>query len=377
MKKKINRYISSPHAFEIPLNKKNFYPYKKKFIHDFSMNAFIKDILFHYTDIIETDKSERSIAEKILAVFKNPELMLGPKENLENNYDTFIAHLNYFILKSEPILFTITQFAFKIPNPLKVSRIAPDAGELAYLSELFDITQLIKRIYPPGAKIMILEEGYIFNNIIGVAPKNVDIYFQNLQRWIKKLEWDNTLFLYNLKELEKQVNFQKEYRKNLLVLKNNWKKKDEKTVAEVNAVSPTLFLSLNTRKYGIKTMMNFYSTKVTQNPRINNLRKKLQNKALNKSIYYLAHVKTLDASNIVKKLFPNHLTLISSFTPGKLCIYPINKESKLYPYHGVPFLLNNGKIKIMYEVDIKRIQGITAYFINNETTPFFYSEIAI
>jgi pyoverdine/dityrosine biosynthesis protein Dit1 len=372
-----SQYISFPYPFEIPLSKRIFFSYKKVFLKDFDIKSFVKNKLYHlkWEDFEKEVKKYDTLAEKILSIFMNENLRLGPKENILINKNTHLSKLNYFIERKKPILFTVTQIAFKIPNPLKTTRKTPDLGELAFLSQFNDILSLVEKVYPPGAKLIILGESYIFYNIVGINKNEADVYFKTVKKWIKQLDWQDRIILHDLKELEKKIeNFKSEYKKNLEKLKKNWSSGNKEVINEIKSVANTLYLSINTRKYSLKKLMDIYDEK-KQSRDLDILRNSLYQKAVKQSFPYLAHHQSIVTSNLADLLYPNNIKLSCTYSPGKLCIYPINELCKLYCYHGRPILLDNKKVKIVYEIDLRRTPNIVAFYINNEKQPFFFSQL--
>lgn len=373
---KSSQYISFPHPFEIPLFKGRFYSIEKKVIKDFRLNYFVKNRLKHlsWNNYRNGANKYKTVAEKVLSIFQNKELLLGDRNNIERNKLIFLKSLNYFIERKKPILFNVTQFAFKIPNPLKTSRRTPDLAELAFLSQLYDITQLIRNIYEYGAKIIIYGESYVFYRTVKIPLREAHQYFKIIKKWVSELNYGENLLFYDLKKLEKKVpNFKKEYYKNLKEFIRGQKNIEQKYLREINSVANTLFLSINTRKYSLRKLLNIYLIPPKKNIEITKIRKNLFKTALKKSIPYLAYHKTINTSNLSEVLFPHSLKLSFTRGPKKICLYTIHNTNKLYPYHGVPILEKGGKVTIKYQIDLKRSKNVSSYYIDGERTPFFYT----
>lgn len=378
MIKDTNQYISYPYPFEIPLSIKRFYSVRRYRIINFNINNFVQESLYHlnWNNFKKEVDRYKNTAEKILSIFLNEEIILGNKKNIHLCKPNFLKKINFFIKKNQPILFNITQFAFKVPNPLKTNRRKPDLGELAFLSQLKDIVNLIKKIYSPGAKIIIYGESYVFNSAVEINFKEIDIYFKTIKKWISQLGWENDLILYDLRSLVKQIpNFQEHFQTNLKLLRQGWFTKDKSITSEIRRVTETLFLSINTRRYSIDKVMDLYNQRKITNKFIKAIRDKLLKKAITRSFSYLAYHKSINTSRLSELLFPNSLKLSFTFGSDKICLHTINKESRLYPYHGVPILNEEGKVVIKFEIDVLRKKKISAFYIDHERTPYFYKII--
>lgn len=374
--KKSSPYISLPYDFEIPLTSTTFYSFDKKVLKDFDLKKFVKNSLFHlqWKDFQKEAAKEKTTAGKILSLFKN-EKLTESTSNIVKNKEKFLEQLNYFIEKKKPIVFTITQIAFKIPNSLKITRTTPDAGELALLSQFHDIIELIKKIHPPGARIIILGESYIFYDVVGISRKEAETYFKITKNWLKNLGWKE-IVLEDLIALEKKVpKFKNEMRKNLSELKAGWKNKSEDVENEIKTVAATLFLCMNTRRYPKELLIEVFNRNIQKKTSsAKKLEEKIYNEALKQCFPYTAHHKSITTSSLGETLFPHSLPLSCTFSPGKLGIYPIGREAKLYSYHGVPVIDKKGAVRIRYEVDLLREKGVVGYYIKGETTPFFFRQ---
>lgn len=369
-------YFSPVYNFAFSLKKRTFHKATYHTLTNFNLSSFVKNDLYHYAIDKKILSTKSSPAEKILEVFKQLEITMTPAKDFENIKSDLLNQFEFFISQNKPIIFTITQFAFKIPNPLKITRKLPDVGELAFLSELFDITQQISSIYSPGAQIVIFGESYIFNKSMGVQKKEAHAYFTMLQNWIKTLGWENNLKLYDLLMLEKKINFANEYRQNVKKFTAGWQKKERDVTNQVLAIAEPLFYSINTRGYSQNLLMDIYNKDQNVSEEVKKIRNMLWGKTLKKSIPYLAHHYSLVSSDLAQKLFPGSIKISCLAKKNRLCIYPVSKVNKMYPYHGVALLHPDGKVTIQYEIDVKRKRGMHAYILPGEKTPFYYTNYA-
>lgn len=372
MKTKSSSYISLPYPFELPLENIKFYKPEKKVIRNFQLKKFVDEKLNHYKpEQFRNLLITGSIADKILNLLDNPQFKLGKLENIKENKKEFAKKINFFVSQNKPILFNVTQIAFKIPNPLKVKSTKPDLGELAFLSEMNDIVEIIRSIYKPGAQIIIFGESYVFNKVVGISLKEADIYFKTIKGWIKKLGWEKNIALYDLSKLSKQHKLlDDEYKKNLASIRQGIKNKDPKILEEIEAVYNTMYQSINMRKYSRKKLMEIYNPNNLSNKHI---KQDIKKKTLKHIDHYIAFHSAIRTSKLADTLFPNSLKL--SFTQGKnkICLNVINNKNDLYPYHGTAILDNKGDVLVKYEIDVLRKKNVVAHYIKKEKNPFYYT----
>ena len=80
------------------------------------------------------------------------------------------------IKSGRPIPFVLPAFPFKSQNTkTKVSGALPDKGERLALETLSNFAKEVRAIYPPGANILVISDGYVFNDIyeIDVSSDNL------------------------------------------------------------------------------------------------------------------------------------------------------------------------------------------------------------
>lgn len=92
------------------------------------------------------------------------------KEVLMNKMRPFVEH-------NEPILFSMLGYPMKSPNHRdKVLGSMPDMGEEVSLKNFARFNHEIRKIHTPGARVTIISDGYIFNDLMEVTDGEVQEY---------------------------------------------------------------------------------------------------------------------------------------------------------------------------------------------------------
>eukprot|EP01095_Lingulamoeba_sp_RSL-Kostka_P008207 TRINITY_DN2707_c0_g1_i1.p1 TRINITY_DN2707_c0_g1~~TRINITY_DN2707_c0_g1_i1.p1 ORF type:complete len:470 (-),score=174.27 TRINITY_DN2707_c0_g1_i1:17-1426(-) len=90
-----------------------------------------------------------------------------------------------YISQNLPIELVIPAFPCKSPNTTtKVFGILPDKGEEIALQRIEDFCETIGHIYPPGCSCVIVGDGRVFADIIGVPDETVNLYNEKLRTLI-------------------------------------------------------------------------------------------------------------------------------------------------------------------------------------------------
>lgn len=141
------------------------------------------------------------IIENILAVFQgyrmNP-LSIDQYETVGKQ--KLRERLTPFVLAMKPIKFSIMGFPMKSPNSRdKVIGVLPDMAEQATLDNFKSFVTAIKAVYPPGAIISIISDGFAFNNVMEVSDSIVEQYQEHsMSMGSQDIHW------YNLKDFYKK-----------------------------------------------------------------------------------------------------------------------------------------------------------------------------
>lgn len=105
-----------------------------------------------------------------------------------------------YVSLGKQIPFVMLGFPFKSTNQRdKVLGVKPDMGEQLTLNNFSRFNADIKEVYAPGAKIQIVSDGFIFNDLLGVSNNIVDDYLEISKDMGRKapMEWYNLTDFYH------------------------------------------------------------------------------------------------------------------------------------------------------------------------------------
>ncbi|KAI0172917.1 Pyoverdine/dityrosine biosynthesis protein-domain-containing protein [Hypoxylon sp. FL1284] len=94
----------------------------------------------------------------------------------------FLAHVHARVAANKRILMSLPAFPFKSPNDTaKVLGRLPDKAEEFALAHLDGLCAAIENIYAPGATLMIVSDGLVYNDLLGVPDRDVWAYGEALR----------------------------------------------------------------------------------------------------------------------------------------------------------------------------------------------------
>ncbi|KAI5361771.1 putative pyoverdine/dityrosine biosynthesis protein [Septoria linicola] len=92
----------------------------------------------------------------------------------------FTQRLKHFTRHSMRLQFALPAFPCKSSNLNKVGGNLPDLGEMIALTTLHKFVMDIEHLYAPGATVLIVSDGHVFSDCIGVDDSMVDRYSKHL-----------------------------------------------------------------------------------------------------------------------------------------------------------------------------------------------------
>lgn len=99
----------------------------------------------------------------------------------------FLQKIKFFVLRGRPVACCLPAFPCKSSNPDKVASQSPDGAEYEALANLFRFCNEVKQVYKPGCRIMIVSDGHVFSDCIGVDDIQVSLYTKKLHRMCKRI----------------------------------------------------------------------------------------------------------------------------------------------------------------------------------------------
>ncbi|KAI0429012.1 pyoverdine/dityrosine biosynthesis family protein [Xylaria sp. FL1042] len=124
------------------------------------------------------------MAEKILAVVKTILLtkLPGAHDKWDQGAPAFIATIRKFVEKGKVVQMCLPAFPWKSANKVqKVLGVLPDKAEEVALARLNGICEAIGQFYLPGAEILIISDGLVYNDLLTVSDRDTWAYGEALR----------------------------------------------------------------------------------------------------------------------------------------------------------------------------------------------------
>lgn len=121
--------------------------------------------------------------EKILNIFSKYRMATTPSDEFETKGKAhFIDKVNAFVLKNEPVLFSMLGYPYKSMNDRdKVIGKIPDRGELESLINFAHFADDVQAVYQPGLRFSFIQDGFMFNDVQGIPDHTVALYEEQVR----------------------------------------------------------------------------------------------------------------------------------------------------------------------------------------------------
>ncbi|MED1302217.1 hypothetical protein BK704_19470 [[Bacillus thuringiensis] serovar konkukian] len=324
----------------------------------------------------------KSIYEKIFFIMETIYFRSGTLKHTRysENREVFQPILERCILKDAPLEFILPSFPFKVGNPIKAMRNAPDMAEVLCLSRLYEICLVIQHVYPPGAKFIIISDGQIYHNIFGATLYEALYYKENSIQMIYSLGFEDKLEMIDMQDLINQRKQEFDDCRNQLrpVFEEWWSQKDKdlKILSLINAT--TININMNNVindliQVTTKDMMHTFD-EIGHIQYIKKVREEIYIQANKAAFEFSLFLYTLKELDLVLAAYPNAIRATVHPKPKQWGIHLVNKESRIFPWHGVAYKKKNGQWRIKLEYELIRNYSVPVY-INGESSPFYYEEV--
>ncbi|OKL58068.1 hypothetical protein UA08_06627 [Talaromyces atroroseus] len=144
----------------------------------------------------EYDPTE--VAPKVVEVLRAFSLHIrkeGSHEGYGKVFDSVFDRVKAYIAENAPITMVLPAFPWKNPNLDKVIGSGPDLGEELGLSRLNDICQEISRFYVYGARLMLICDVPVYNDVVGIPDEDAYDYGLHLRELAQEKKFSSIQFI--------------------------------------------------------------------------------------------------------------------------------------------------------------------------------------
>ena len=132
-------------------------------------------------------------------VLRNVSSTNNPSFQAKDSFEYHLHKIQSFVDQKAPIQLVLPAFPAKSSNPEKTLGTFPDYGEVLALKRLQQLCSDIKKIYAPGAHLIICSDGRVFSDLVQVSDDAVNTYTSGVEEIIDQYKFKD-LSTYNLED---------------------------------------------------------------------------------------------------------------------------------------------------------------------------------
>ncbi|WDE05953.1 L-tyrosine/L-tryptophan isonitrile synthase family protein [Thalassomonas viridans] len=139
---------------------------------------------------------DEDIAVKILEIiFKRRKLVEAELSSPESlvlsalspaEVEQHLDKVRLMVAQQQAIRMVLPAYPGKSPNRDKTLSKLPDLAEKHSIDNLYRLCREIEQIYPPGAKIVICSDGYVFSDLVRIPDPDVELYTREIIRYYQR-----------------------------------------------------------------------------------------------------------------------------------------------------------------------------------------------
>ena len=293
-------------------------------------------------------------------------MIFGDPTFIPANRAAWLERIGHFTKAGQPIPFVSMAFPYKVPNPLKTERLAPDMGEVLMLRRFAAVLDAVGRVYAPGGVLTILEEG-ILGRCQGVPPHHRRLHrhrHRHVRRggqservtFIRSTTWSRA------SPISRRAGSEQER------LRELWQQSDPAVRDAYDTTTAASRTSVPTIDYDPDVLAAAYDPEQTDSA-LRYPRDFIDKVSHRQFFAYRALLSLRDSTGYLHDLRPHALKLTVSPKPENLAVLPVNRWTQVLPYHGVPVLLADGRWDIVYRGAMGALGALEALVLAEDKDP--------
>ncbi len=307
--------------------------------------------------------------EQLVGLFLDPEVLFGDASYVNEDWGQWVERFSVFTASKAPIEFVAMAFPYKSPNPLKTDRVAPDLGEALMLRRFSTLLAAVGEIYPPGARLTILEEG-ILGRCQGVDPQAIQAYRRGIELVMRIADVDpSRVVFHSLDDMVEEIpNFEARWIHEQERLRELWGQGDPEVRGAYGETVPAQRGSVPTWSYDPQVLAKAFDPDENDSA-LRYVRDYLDKVAHHQFFAYRSLLALRDSTGYLHKVRPHAIKLTVSPKRGNLAMLPVNSWTGILPYHGVPVLGVDGRWQVRYLASLGSLGGLEALRSDEDADP--------
>lgn len=319
-------------------------------------------------DVAITPLSTGTAEERLVRIFEHSEVLFGDPGFIPTHRADWLDRFARFTAANQPVQFVAMAFPYKSPNPLKTDRRGPDLGEALMLRRFQAVLDAVAAIYPPGGVLTILEEG-ILGRCQGVEPRRIVSYRDGIAPITVLSGVDPTqIQFHSLDDMVDRIpNFEARWIQEEERMRELWEAGDPDVRAAHTTTMAAQRTSVPTLDFDPNVLARAYDPSQTTSE-LRYIRDYLD-KVSHRQFFAYRSLLNLRDAGYLGEIAPGAIKLTVSPKPENLSVVPVNRQSRILPYHGVPVRHLDGGWDIRYLAAMAEFGAVRALHLTGDADP--------
>ena len=318
-----------------------------------------------------------TVVDQILAIMMSSAVRRGARQLITQFIPTLRAQLTDLVGHHQPISFLLPTLPFKDQSPFATGAAIDhvDLGEYALFAQLQRIIGAIKNVYPPGAHMTLLCDGYIYADIFANGDTDgAGRYKARCEQIKNEYGLYNEVTLFDLREVLFDMPSWQEEERTMRAIVHTLYTSDASIRARLDHLARRFMYHVALPGVSYTDARALY----LHDPLPNDLVDRLRAAALR----YSALLLTLQKTDLVHRAFP--AALRCTVHPKAATQFPLhltNPHNQLLPYNGVATVSRGAMargvtlfqaLRIRRLCDVLREDDVVVVHTDNSRDPFYY-----
>lgn len=325
----------------------------------------------------DVKQNQSNISDKILDIMLRKSVRRGTKGLIMPFADEIKNNINIFVKNHQPISFVLPTLPFKDQSPFgtgaRINEV--DLGEYCFFAQMKRIIEAIKLIYPPGAHMTLLCDGFIYADIFTNGNKiGAGQYKAKCESIKNAYGLYNEITLLDMREVFFSFPWWGNVENQIVDLLWRLYQNNDAVKERLDFLARRFVYYVALPNVGYEEAREIYSSKIWP--------KWIWDALLNSAIKYASIHLTMKKINIVKSMFP--LAIRCTVHPKAAAQLPLNvtnSSNDLLPYNGVAVVSRSAQergmslfqaIRVRRLCDVMQHQDVKAVYTDEFYNPYYY-----
>lgn len=330
---------------------------------------------------------QETVHDRVFEIMRSKRFRAGTvkQTRFEENRELFRPLVERHVEAGTPLELVMPSFPFKHRNPVKVGRRSPDMAEVLCLCRLREVCLALRRVYEPGARVVIVSDGLVYQGMFGVTRHEALAYRERVKQMIVGLGFDDTLEVTDMEELVGSRRELFEFvEERVRPVFTEWWRANPDDLRRASLISASA-ANVNTAESVTHDLVQMATKDAVMGPdgqstldNFETIRSQTVGRAEQGAFEFALFLYVLRELDLVESCYPGAVRVTVHPKPGQWGLHLVNKDSRVFPWQGVAYRNERDQWRVRYEFEVMRENATPVHVRDDdELFPFYYEHPGI